>query len=85
MTVRCLYLGTGSELGKGYLQKCKYPHAANKETLWEIALHLAFVLLFPLSTRARFHASIFVRVVNTVLGQLCLLLLPKKYSLPQDN
>lgn len=39
----------------------------------------SFCTAFPLSTRACFPASIFVRVVNTVLGQLCLLLLPKKF------
>lgn len=51
MTVHCLYWRKGSELGKGYLEKCRYLHAANKETLWEIAPHLAFVLLFPLRTK----------------------------------
>lgn len=39
----------------------------------------SFCTAFPLSTKACFPASIFVRVVNTVLGELCLLLLPKKF------
>ena len=78
MTMLCLCWGAGSDLGKGYSPKCKYSHTASKENLWETAPRVAFAQLSP-SALTRFPASIFVRVVNTVLGELCLLLLPKKF------
>lgn len=51
MTMCCLHQGMGSDLGKGYFQKGKYPRTANGETLRETAPHLAIVLLFPLRTK----------------------------------
>ena len=90
----CLCWGTGSDLGKGCFPKCKYSHTASKENLWEMAPRLAFALLSPqhweMAPRLAFsllspqHWDMFscfhfCSVVDTVWGQLCLLLLPKKF------